>query len=93
MLADYFTKPLTGSLFFKLRDQVMNLDPSYTIESDEELDRRSVLGMHASGKDVPHIQRHAGLEPGWTEVPHRSRTRRRSRLTDGDGRTTYEEVE
>jgi hypothetical protein len=47
MLADYFTKPLTGALFTKLRDQVMNIDPSHT----EASDRRSVLGMHAGHDD------------------------------------------
>ena len=28
MLADYFTKPLQGALFYKLRDRIMNIDPS-----------------------------------------------------------------
>jgi hypothetical protein len=28
MIADFFTKPLTGTLFFKLRDLIMNIDPS-----------------------------------------------------------------
>ena len=39
MVADFFTKPLHGSLFKKLRDQVMNVDP----EADSLQDRRSVL--------------------------------------------------
>jgi hypothetical protein len=41
MLADFFTKPLQGSLFRTLRDQVMNVDPS--ADNDSALDRRSVL--------------------------------------------------
>jgi hypothetical protein len=41
MLADFFTKPLQGSLFRTLRDQVMNIDPSTV--TDSALDRRSVL--------------------------------------------------
>ena len=28
MIADFFTKPLQGKQFYKLRDQVMNIDPS-----------------------------------------------------------------
>ena len=28
MVADYFTKPLQGALFYKLRDYIMNIDPS-----------------------------------------------------------------
>jgi Reverse transcriptase (RNA-dependent DNA polymerase) len=41
MLADFFTKPLQGSLFRTLRDQVMNVDPSTA--TDSASDRRSVL--------------------------------------------------
>jgi hypothetical protein len=41
MLADFFTKPLQGSLFRALRDQVMNIDPSD--DQSATLDRRSVL--------------------------------------------------
>ena len=39
MIADYFTKPLQGKQFYKLRDQIMNLDPSSKYHSDH----RSVL--------------------------------------------------
>ena len=39
MLADYFTKPLQGSLFLKLRDLIMNIDPSSKYHSSH----RSVL--------------------------------------------------
>ena len=39
MIADFFTKPLQGKQFYKLRDQVMNIDPSSKYHSDH----RSVL--------------------------------------------------
>ena len=39
MLADFFTKPLQGKQFYKLRDQVMNIDPDSKYHSDH----RSVL--------------------------------------------------
>ena len=41
MVADYFTKPLTGHLFYKLRDLIMNIDPSSPYHSRH----RSVLGQ------------------------------------------------
>jgi hypothetical protein len=40
MVADYFTKPLQGVLFYKLRDYIMNIDPSSEFHSGH----RSVLG-------------------------------------------------
>jgi len=39
MLADFFTKPLQGKQFYKLQDQVMNIDPDSKYHSDN----RSVL--------------------------------------------------
>ena len=39
MLADFFTKPVQGTLFRKLRDRIMNIDPSSPYHSDH----RSVL--------------------------------------------------
>ena len=39
MVADYFTKPLQGALFYKLRDHIMNIDPSSKFHSGH----RSVL--------------------------------------------------
>ena len=41
MVADFFTKPLQGALFYKLRDQIMNIDPSSPYHSSQ----RSVLGI------------------------------------------------
>jgi hypothetical protein len=42
MLADFFTKPLQGMLFYRLRDYIMNIDPSSPYHSSH----RSVLGNH-----------------------------------------------
>jgi hypothetical protein len=43
MVADYFTKPLQGTLFCKFRDFIMNID---TLPTSARLeDRRSVLGI------------------------------------------------
>ena len=39
MIADYYTKPVQGSLFGKLRDAIMNIDPSSPYHSSH----RSVL--------------------------------------------------
>ena len=39
MVADYFTKPLQGALFYKFRDQKMGVVPMDTIKGDH----RSVL--------------------------------------------------
>jgi hypothetical protein len=41
MWADYFTKPLQGALFYKMRDQIMNIEPSSEFHSSAH---RSVLG-------------------------------------------------
>lgn len=36
MIADFFTKPLQGRQFYKLRDQVMNVDPSSKLKEDDD---------------------------------------------------------
>jgi hypothetical protein len=43
MVADYFTKPLQGELFYKYRDQIMGLVPMGTITGDHRsvLDKKS----------------------------------------------------
>ena len=71
MVADFFTKPLQGSLFKKLRDQVMNVDPG----ADSLQDRRSVLenrgDVHTTDGEwtVVHKQwrRQRGKVIGWKE--------------------------
>ena len=45
MVADYVTKPLLGAPFYRLRDQVMNIDPSSPYHSSQ----RSVLEVNDSG--------------------------------------------
>jgi hypothetical protein len=47
MLADFFTKPLQGSLFYQLRDQIMNVDRNSKYHSS----RRSVLRSAGTGDD------------------------------------------
>ena len=44
---DYFTKPLQGCLFYKLRDIIMNVDPS----SEYYSGHRSVLSMEDDDED------------------------------------------
>jgi hypothetical protein len=47
MVADFYTKPLQGSLFRRLRDMILNIKPDDGPASMEpiQLDHRSVLGM------------------------------------------------
>jgi Reverse transcriptase (RNA-dependent DNA polymerase)/Zinc knuckle len=63
MIADFFTKPLQGSLFRRLRDVIMNVDS----EQSTAPNQRSVLQMnHADdGSNV--------IEPGWNKVARRRR--------------------
>jgi hypothetical protein len=73
MIADFFTKPLQGSLFKKLRDQIMNVNPA---SYDGSQDCRSVL-------EISDVRDPADNQPdqrtdcdddkdGWTEV-HRKK--------------------
>ena len=48
MVADFFTKPLQGALFYKLRDLIMNIDPSSPYHSS----KRSVL----TAEDIGHTE-------------------------------------
>ena len=75
MVADFFTKPLQGRLFYQLRDLIMNIAP----HSEYHSSRRSVL------KDVPRgvaEQTKTATEQGedpsasddeWVEVKRRGR--------------------
>jgi hypothetical protein len=49
MIADYFTKPLQGVLFYQLRDAIMNIDPSSPYHSGH----RSVLGIDNPDVMIP----------------------------------------
>ena len=61
MLADYFTKPLQGLQFYKLRDQIMNIDPSSHYHSGH----RSVLDTRhpdvTTPVDYPEVSTHPDL--------------------------------
>jgi Reverse transcriptase (RNA-dependent DNA polymerase) len=63
MVADFFTKPLQGSLFRRLRDIIMNIDPVQPTAPDQ----RSVLQMNRAddGSNVNGT--------GWSKVERRRR--------------------
>jgi Reverse transcriptase (RNA-dependent DNA polymerase)/Zinc knuckle len=61
MVADFFTKPLQGSLFKKFRDQIMNVDPT----ANSMQDHRSVL------RNPDENKRHENDE--WTVVHKRKK--------------------
>ena len=48
MVADYYTKPLQGKLFYKFRDQILGLVPMDHIEIHK--DHRSVLNIKSNNK-------------------------------------------
>lgn len=54
MVADYFTKPLQGALFYRMRDHIMNIDPSSSYHSSRT-SQRSVL-VDPNPKGVPESQ-------------------------------------
>ena len=45
MVADYFTKPLQGALFYKFRDQIMGVVEMETILGIDPINHRSVLEL------------------------------------------------
>jgi len=61
MIADYFTKPLQGALFTKLRNEIMNINPDHVDYALE--DCRSVLNL-ADGMSWPITDGHVGSD-GW----------------------------
>jgi Reverse transcriptase (RNA-dependent DNA polymerase)/Zinc knuckle len=63
MVADFFTKPLQGALFRRLRDVVMGVDPEQTTA----LDQRSVLQINHAGDGI------TGNDDGWNKVMRRQR--------------------
>ena len=69
MIADFFTKPLQGTMFRKFRTQIMNLDPL----SDSSQDDRSVLWKEVDSKE----DEQSTDENGWIEVHHKTKTRKR----------------
>jgi hypothetical protein len=95
MVADYFTKPLQGELFYKFRDQIMGLVPMGTITGDHRsmLDKKSPQPKVSSAarqidaRKRP-IAKHATKFPSgdlsWADVvkskPQSSPTRRLTQL-------------
>ncbi|KAI2500335.1 Reverse transcriptase (RNA-dependent DNA polymerase) [Fragilaria crotonensis] len=61
MIADYFTKPLQGTLFTKLRNEIMNVNPDHVDYALE--DCRSVLNL-ADGTSWPTTNVHVASD-GW----------------------------
>jgi hypothetical protein len=62
MVADYFTKPLQGAPFRKLRDLIMNIDPSSRYHSSNSVPR-SVLSLEATPDNSSDVSRPATLAP------------------------------
>ena len=50
MLGDFFTKPLQGSLFKKMQDVVMDLQPITILKTEEELKRKILSDEDAYAK-------------------------------------------
>ena len=66
MVADYFTKPLQGRLFYKLRDLVMNIGPSSKYSSAQ----RSVLRNGKTRKSDGDPSRKEGDVAVKLDKPH-----------------------
>ncbi|KAI2491042.1 Reverse transcriptase (RNA-dependent DNA polymerase) [Fragilaria crotonensis] len=62
MIADYFTKPLQGALFLKMRNEIMNINPDHVNYALE--DCRSVLNM-ADGNSYGMTNGHFESDGGW----------------------------
>ena len=81
MMADFFTKPLQGGLFIKMRDGIMNLNPQCVSYANE--DCRSVLNV-VDGHD--NMIETSGTGNDWLAVKSkRTKTneRMRSRVSAG----------
>ncbi len=64
MVADYFTKPLQGELFYKFYDQIMGLVPMGTITGDH----RSVLNIVPQNNNETPVSENRHVDP---EIPPR----------------------
>ena len=70
MVADFFTKPLQGTLFRKFRDLIMNDSPS----SQGSEDCRSVLGKLGTQNEVEERTNEvSGSNEGWTLVQRKAK--------------------
>jgi hypothetical protein len=71
MVADYFTKPLQGVLFYKFRDQMLGLVPVETITGDQRsvLDHESKVIPVPTGKISRTVRARRGLASRPTKPP------------------------
>ena len=76
MIADFFTKPLQGTLFKKFRDQIMNNNPA----ADSPQDCRSVL-EESDARDQKYEENdlEPGTDEGWTLVQRKSKKKVKSK--------------
>ena len=75
MVADYFTKPLQGALFYKFRDQIMGVVPMDTIIGDH----RSVLGDESN--DTVPAEKRKKVSPEVVTIAQPKRAKVTSRAT------------
>lgn len=78
MLADIFTKPLQGSLFRRLRDQLLNIetDPSHLqLTGSQECVENDLSDTMVADDGTDEIDPAATHEDGWTTVHHTKRKR------------------
>ena len=77
MIADYFSKPLQGALFHKLRNLIMNYEPMEptTYESTDEQECVGTKPDQAQTEPSPTIhmvegkRSHTGTQEAHTEAP------------------------
>ncbi len=70
MVADYFTKPLQGELFYKFRDQIMGVVPMDTITGDH----RSVLDDNSRKPKLSEKRTKVSPKLSQDAQPKRART-------------------
>jgi hypothetical protein len=88
MLADFFTKPLQGRLFYKLRDQIMNLDSNSLYHSNHRSVLRTVDNVGAgTGIEGNNMEEDDGTdmeEDDGTDVIELENVPRKVELGNGD---------
>ena len=80
MIADYFTKPLQGSLFKKFRDQIMNIDQSKlpapapkSVQDPRSVLKHVLLNLNKITPVLTSVHDHTPDE--WTVVASRKKRR------------------
>ncbi len=69
MVADFFTKPLQGELFYKFRDQIMGVVPMHTIGDHRSVLDHKVTNSVASKKAAQSMRaRSKGKSQSWADV-------------------------